>query len=162
MKEASLSVYVDSSWANGPNRRSVCGYFVLANKQVVHYKSKVQDTVTLSSTEAEYYALSHAVKDAQWIRNILMETGIKIRQFVTYCDNQAAIKIAHSQEGTAKTKHMDVRLQFLKEYIKDGRIELKYVSTEANLADSFTKALTRNTFEKLAKPLFKSEVEVDR
>ena len=69
-------------------------------------------------------------------------------------DNQAAIKMAYNQQSTQRTKHMDLRLQFVKEKCADQTIELQYVDTTMNEADAFTKPLPRPSFERLTASWF--------
>ena len=114
------------------------------------YKSKQQPMVTLSSTEAEFVALTYSVADLQWILNIFQEMDITIEKKVVYSDNQGAIKIATASEGTARTKHLDVKLQFTRFVINDLEILIRYVNTADNIADIFTKSLGRLNFTKLA------------
>ena len=68
--------------------------------------------VTLSKTEAEFIALAYSTTDFLWILNILEELRITVKSKIIYSDNQGAIKIATALEGTARTKHLDTKLQF--------------------------------------------------
>ena len=99
--EGELETYVDSSWANGPDRKSMYGYLITFVGKLLHYKTKKQNTIALSSTEAEFYALSQASKDTLWLQNILQELKVKVTKTGLYCDNQAAIRIAQSEESSS-------------------------------------------------------------
>ena len=142
-----LDIYVDSSFANGVNRKSINGYIIFINGNLVHWKTRVSSMVCQSSTEAEFVAVAIAMKDVEWIFNIILELQQKISVACVFVDNQAAIKIFKSHVSTARTKHMDYRLQYVKELFKT-RYELRYVRSEDNIADVFTKGLGKNNFYK--------------
>lgn len=145
--DINLEVYVDSSFANGSNRKSINGYIIFINKNLVHWKSRSSAMVCQSSTEAEFVAVAMAMKDVEWIFNMLLELRQKILVACVYSDNEAAIKIFKSHVSTARTKHMDYRLQYVKELFSQ-RYELRHVRSEDNIADMFTKSLGRNNFYK--------------
>jgi hypothetical protein len=110
----------------------------------VSWSSKKQELVTLSTTEAEYVALTHAAKEALWLRQFLEELFGPINEpFTLYGDNQSAIALAHSQAGQfhARTKHIDIRYHFIRYCIENGSIQLLYCPTEDMVADALTKAL---------------------
>ena len=149
LPELSLELYVDASYASGSNRRSVYGFVIFLNKAVIHFKTKQQSLVTLSSTEAEFVALVLGIKELKWIYQMIEEIGLPIKLAVVFCDNQGALKILKNEASTARTKHIDVRLQFLKEQVRNGLIETRYVQTNDQIADLFTKPLGRLAFDKL-------------
>ena len=132
---------MDASYASGSNRRSVYGFVIFLNKAVIHFKTKQQSLVTLSSTEAEFVALVLGIKGLKWIYQMIEEIGLPIKLAVVFCDNQGALKILKNEASTARTKHIDVRLQFLKEQVRNGLIETRYVQTNDQIADLFTKPL---------------------
>ena len=82
----------------------------MINKAVVHYKSKQQPLVTLSSTEAEFVALAFGLVDTQLIVNMLLEMNLQVTEKLIYDDNQGAIKIAKAEHGSACTRHLHVKL----------------------------------------------------
>jgi len=157
LKEGSvvIEMYTDSSWANGENRKSVGGHIIYVNRNVVLFKSKQQSLVCLSSTEAEFLSLSAGVQDMLWIQNILRELKVQVLKSIIYCDNQAAIRMSLTQSSTARTKHLDIKLQFIKEVLARKTITLNYVSTEQNVGDIFTKGLPRQLFERLRETIMK-------
>ena len=96
----------------------------------------------MSSTEAELYALSEGVKEALWLRHLIEE--IKIIQnhpTVVFQDNTSTIAVAENSVHHQKTKHIDVRLQHIRQHIKSKEIKLHYCPTDKMIADVLTKAL---------------------
>ena len=92
-RPSNLKVYVDSSWGNDPEtRRSIFGFVVLIDGNVLSYKSKLEPLVTTSSTEAEFVAISLTIKEVCKIRNILEELHLPVETTVIYSDNQGAIR----------------------------------------------------------------------
>ena len=105
------------------------------------WSSKKQNTVALSTAEAEYIA-THTAKQVVWQRSLFNE--LKILQPKTstiFTDNQVAISIGHHLEFHAQTKHMDITLHFLCDCAKKGNLDLIYISTHNNLVDLFIKGL---------------------
>ncbi len=113
-----------------------------------------------SSCEAEYIALTYSIKELLWIENICRELGILLDTSIVYCDNQGAIKLAQTRSSIGRTKHLDVRLQFVKQLVHENKITIKYVPTEWNIADLFTKPLGRLIFSKLVKLIYSSKVRL--
>ncbi len=109
--------------------------------------SKKQQTVALSSTEAEYIALTAATKKAMWLRALLKDLGQEQKGPTTiYEDNKSAITLANNPINHQRTKHIDVQFHFIREKIKSKEINIKHTSTGEQLADSMTKGLGRNLF----------------
>ena len=139
----------------------MCGYAIFLNNNLIHYKAKLQSVVCLSSTEAEYIALSLGLKDLMWIQNILNELNINLTETNCYCDNQGSIKMAHNEQSTSKTRHLDIKLQFVKTLVQSGRVNLKYISGDANCADIFTKGLAKPLFSKFRQQLVTAYRQTD-
>ena len=116
----------------------------------VSWSSKKQSSVALSSTESEYMALLHALKEQIWIKRLLNEMGYNIDdQNIIYTDSQSAIALAQNPEHHARTKHIDIQYHFVRNCVEDGRLKLKYCSTEDMVADGLTKALAPERHWKL-------------
>lgn len=110
--------------------------------------------MALSSTEAEYVALSHATSEACWLSSILCDFGISVGPIVLYEDNQSTIKIANMATGVTRVKHLDIKLSFVKEKIDKKIIIVEYVSSDKQVADILTKALGGVSFKCLRGKLF--------
>ena len=92
--------------------------------------------------EAEYVALTHAVKEALWLRNYLHEVWrISLEPTTLYSDNQSAIAIAKDDRFHSRTKHIDIRYHFIRYHVERGNVLLEYCPTEDMTADILTKAL---------------------
>jgi hypothetical protein len=110
--------------------------------------------VALSSTEAEYVAQTHAAKEAIWLRSFVSEIQGKSKNPITIlCDNQGAIALAKDNKFHGRTKHIDLRYHFIREAVEDGKINVKYVPTDHNISDIFTKPLPKPKFQHFVKLL---------
>jgi len=148
----SLCGFVDANWAptTETQRKSTTGFIFRLNGGAVAWSSKLQTVVALSSTEAEYIALSEASRLAVFLKNVLVELqtqqpSVPIHLFE---DNQSAIHISNNPENTSRVRHLDIRYHFVRQCIEDGKIKLHYIPTQCQLADSFTKSLHRILFER--------------
>ena len=120
----------------------------------VSWNSKKQHIVVLSSTEAEYVALTHAAKEALWLRTFLSEIGgSPFGPMTIHCDNQGAIALAKDNKFHARTKHIDIRYHFIQECVEDKKIMVQYVPMEENTADVFTKGLAKPKFQQFVAQL---------
>src|SRR6202522_198185 len=108
----------------------------------VSWSSKKQELVTLSTTEAEYVATTHAVKEALWLRRLITKLFGSIDAPTTlFSDSKSAIAHAHDGHYHAWTKHIDIRYHFIHFIIEEGTIKLVYCPTDEMTADMLTKAL---------------------
>jgi hypothetical protein len=147
--------YSDADWgANDINRRSISGYAFKLGDGAISWASKKQTSVALSSTEAEYMALTQACKEAIWIKRYLMELGVQREgPLVIRADNQSCIALARNPEFHARTKHIDIQYHFIREKVEGGEVALEYCSTKAMVADVLTKPTTRDKHEWCTKAL---------
>ena len=100
-------------------------------------------SVVLSTTEAEYMALSEVVKELKFIVQLLQTVNITEELPITvHVDNVGAIWLSNNRNSGDRTKHIDIRTSFMKEYQQDGRIIIQFVKSEDNEADIFTKNRT--------------------
>jgi len=143
--------YTDADWGAGEDRKSVGGYVFMINGAAVSWASKKQPSVALSSTEAEYMALTQGVKEALWLGELLKDLGAlahanKIRKI--RCDNQGAIALTKNPEYHARTKHIDIQFHFIRHHVETEYIKLSHCPTNEMTADIFTKPLPRPQFTK--------------
>jgi hypothetical protein len=143
-------IYGDASFANEKGRNSRSGYIFTMGGGAIFWLSKKQPIVAISSTEAEYYALSECVKEAIWLRHLLIELSLEIKKpFTINQDNQSTIAIAMNPIAHSRTKHIDIRHHFLRQHIEKKEVELVYCETENMVADVMTKALPAKQHWKL-------------
>jgi hypothetical protein len=143
--------YVDADYAGCmESRRSTSGFVFMYNGGPISWSSKRQECIALSTTEAEYIALSAASREAIWLRRLLGELGQHQEGATTiYEDNQATIMLSTNAKTGKRTKHIDVRYHFVRETISKGDVELVYCPSEEMVADMLTKALPVVKFKEL-------------
>jgi hypothetical protein len=155
-----LEGYCDADWASQPHRHSLSGYSFHYGMGAISWSSKKQHIVTLSSTEAEYVAETHAAKEGIWLRSFIKEIVGKDREPLTiWADNQGAIALAKDNKFHSRTKHIDLRYHFIREAVEEGKIKMNYVPTNENVADIFTKPLPRARHEELVAKLGLDQVD---
>nr|GFA90636.1 retrovirus-related Pol polyprotein from transposon TNT 1-94 [Tanacetum cinerariifolium] len=120
---------------------------------VIGDPSRSQKGVAISSTEAEYIALSGCCAQILWIRSQLTDYGLKFNKVPLYYDNKSVITLCCNNVKHSRSKHTDVRYHFIKEQMENEVVELYFVRTEYHLADIFTKSLPRERFNFLIEKL---------
>ncbi|GJZ87302.1 retrovirus-related pol polyprotein from transposon TNT 1-94 [Tanacetum coccineum] len=149
-----LTAFADADHAGCQDtRRSTSGSMQLLGDRLVSWSSKRQKSAAISSTEAEYIALSGCCAQILWMRSQLTDYGFGFNKIPMYCDNKSAIALCCNNVQHSRSKHIDIRFHFIKEHVENGVIELYFVNTEYQLADIFTKALGRNRIEFLINKL---------
>lgn len=150
-----LICYTDADWANdSSDRKSVTGYCFKLFNGLISWSSKKQTIVTLSSTESEFVAVCAASCELIYIKNLLDELNISISIPISlYEDNQSTIKLLENFENNKRCKHIDVKFHFVVDLINNGIINVKYVCTNEQLADVFTKSLCYEKFSYFVKSL---------
>ncbi|GJS69256.1 hypothetical protein Tco_0702097 [Tanacetum coccineum] len=137
-----LTAFADADHAGCQDtKRSTSGSMQLLGERLVSWSSKRQKSAAISSTEAEYIALSGCCAQVLWMRSQLTDYGLGFNKIPMYCDNKSAIALCCSNVQHSRSKHIDIRFHFLKEQVENGVVELYFVNTEYQLADIFTKAL---------------------
>ncbi|KAH9658981.1 hypothetical protein KPL70_023688 [Citrus sinensis] len=104
-----------------------------------------------SITEAEYIALTEAVKEAIWLRGLVTELGFEQEIVRVSCDSSSAIQLSKNPKFHERTKHIDVRMHFIRDEISKGVVNVVKVPTEVNPADMLTKPLPSVRFRNLLK-----------
>ncbi len=137
-----LTGYTDADGATQEHQRAISGHAFLIDGGTVSWSSRKQELVTLSTAEAEYVAATHAAKEGIWLRRILGELFPPVLPTtILYCDNQAACKLATTNNFHARTKHIDVRYHFIRQAIEDCTLDIVYCPTDDMVADTLTKAV---------------------
>ena len=165
--DAGFTCYVDADWAGrwspetchlSSSAKSRTGFVIFYAGCPIMWKTTMQRLVALSTTEAEYIALSTALRDVITFMHLLeelKERGIDI-PFVkptikcnVFEDNAACIQVAKEPKMRPRTKHLSARLHHFRQYVLNGKIDVVYVRSKENIADIFTKPLPRPAFEYL-------------
>jgi hypothetical protein len=135
--------YVDADFAGDQDtRRSTTGYIYTMGSTAVSWVSRLQKLVTLSTTEAEYVAVTEAAKEMIWLKGFLEELGLKQENCVLFSDSQSAIHLAKNPVFHARTKHIDLRYHFIRSLLEDGDLLLEKILGDRNPADMLTKSVT--------------------
>ncbi|GJX65620.1 retrovirus-related pol polyprotein from transposon TNT 1-94 [Tanacetum coccineum] len=143
-----LTAYADADHAGCQDtRRSTSGSAQFLGDKLVSWSSKKQTSTSISSTEAEYIAMSGCCAQILWMRSQLSDYGFAYNHIPLYCDNKSAIALCCNNVQHSRSKHIDIRHHFIREQVEKGVVELYFVRTEYQLADIFTKALPRERFE---------------
>ncbi|KAE8752614.1 hypothetical protein FOCC_FOCC000736 [Frankliniella occidentalis] len=144
--EPKIEIYCDADFNKEKGERlSRSGYIIKMAGGAVSWYSKKQTFTAMSTAEAEYYAMSEAVKEVLWLRMFLKE--LQLHSWVKNatkikCDNQSAMKFAENGLDSENSKHIDIRYCFVEQCVKREEVEFEYVKSAENLADLFTKALS--------------------
>ncbi|WVZ24349.1 hypothetical protein V8G54_002893 [Vigna mungo] len=139
--------FVDSDFARCMDtRKSRSGYVFTLFGTAVSWKSTLQSVVALSTTEAEYYALAEGVKEALWLKGLVRELGFDQKSVCVHCDSQSAIHLANHQIYHSRTKHIDVKLHFVRSIVESGDVQICKIASEENPADMLTKPLAKERF----------------
>ena len=142
--------FVDSDWAGDTaHRRSMTGIAIMFGGAVVAYKSRIQKTIALSSTEAEFMAACDAGKTILYLRTILEEMGVEQNEAtVLYEDNQGALMMANAQQPTRRTRHLETATFAIQDWVARDLVEVNYIESSKNSSDGMTKPLARILFYK--------------
>lgn len=150
-----LQGFTDSDFAaNLDDRRSTTGFCIKLGSNLLSWCSRKQNVVARSSTEAEYRSLSLATTELIWISSLFKELSLPLASpSLLWCDNEGAIKLAFSPVFHARTKHIEIDVHFLREKIQNQDLDVRYVPTQDQQADIFTKPLSPTQFHGLCSAL---------
>ena len=151
-KGASLELfgYSDSDFAGcRVDRKSTSGGCHLLGRSLVSWSSKKQNSMALSTAEAEYITAGSCCAQILYMKQTLLDFGVKLDRVPLLCDNESAVKLANNPVQHSHTKHIDIRHHFLRDHVAKGDIFLPGVSSKDQLADIFTKPLDESNFCRL-------------
>ena len=149
-KDMKILAYTDADYAQQANCHLISGYCLQFGAGAISWSSRKQNIITLSSTEAEYVGNTNAVKEILWIHNFWAKTNGKPipDPILLRADNQGTIQFSDNNKFYVHMKHIDVQYHFICEALENKLLEIKYVPTDENIVDIFTKALSRPLFKK--------------
>jgi hypothetical protein len=137
-----LARYADADGSMAKDRHTISGYTFIIHGGAVSWSAKHQEIVSLSTTESEYVAATHAAKEALWLRSLIQQLFDTTLSLTTlFSDNQSAIVLSKDHQYHARTKHIDIRYHFICWIIEQGSIWLVYCPTDDMIANTLTKAL---------------------
>nr|AAU90206.1 putative polyprotein [Oryza sativa Japonica Group] len=155
---AVLEGYSDFNWISDVDEiKATSGYVFTLGGAAVSWRSCKQTILTRSTMEAELMALDTATVEAEWLRDLLMDLPIvekPVPAILMNCDNQTVIvKVNSSKDNMKSSRHVKRRLKSVRKLRNSGVITLDYIQTARNLADPFTKGLSRNVIDNASKEM---------
>ncbi|GKB87392.1 retrovirus-related pol polyprotein from transposon TNT 1-94 [Tanacetum coccineum] len=141
--------------------KSTSGACQLLGGKLVCWSAKKQQSVAMSSTEAEYVAAAGCCASIIWLKSQLSDYDIHYKMVTIFCDNTSSIAISNNLVLHSRTKHIDIRYYFISDHILKGNIKLHFIPTKYQLADIFTKPLDEPTFTRLKAELGITAVAFD-
>jgi len=145
--------YSDSDWGGSTSdRKSISGYSFKLSEcgPLISWRSRKQQTVALSTCEAEYIALAETVQEGKFLRRLCIDLRIlqENNSANIHADNQGAIKLAKNPVFHQRSKHIDIKYHFIRSELQLGTINVQYIASEENVADIFTKPVSINKLKK--------------
>ncbi|TXG53180.1 hypothetical protein EZV62_022349 [Acer yangbiense] len=146
--ETNIVGFVDSNYAGDlDKRRSTMGYVFTCADGPISWRSMLQPTTALSTTEAEYMAITKASKEATWLRGLVNDMGLKQNSVLLRCDSQSTVALTKNQVFHARTKHIDTRFHRIRDWIASGEVSIEKVHMDENASDMLTKPVTKDKFK---------------
>lgn len=140
----------DTDWAGDRSTlRSTTGYVFKFMGGAISWRSQLQPTVALSSTEAEYRAITEAGQEALWLMKLMKQLEIPVNTpLKLICDNLSAIHLAQNPVHHGQVKHVAIEHHWIREHVSNGTFKMKNVYTSEMIADLLTKNLSKGPFVK--------------
>ncbi|GKA20547.1 putative reverse transcriptase domain-containing protein [Tanacetum coccineum] len=145
---AQLTAYTDADWAGCPiTRRSTLGYCVFLGDNLLSWSAKRQVTLSRSSADAEYRGVANVVAETAWLRNLLLELHAPLTtSTLVYCDNVSAVYLSTNPVQHQRTKHIEIDIYFVRDYVASGQICVLHVPSRFQYADIFIKGIPSALF----------------
>ena len=155
-----IRIMTDSDWATDfVDRKSYQSYIVYLNDKPIMWNCSKQSVVATSTFEAEYMALAEGVKAGLYLLNLLHTIAEIELPIQLQVDNQAALAFSESEGCNARTKHVDIRYHFVRDYIAKGWFTISHIASQANLSDLLTKVLSQEVQARLTHQILLSVPE---
>lgn len=140
---------MDADWAGDRGtRRSTTGYIFKLFGGAISWRSKLQPTVALSSTEAEYRSTTEAGQEATWLRRLLEAFNFECKEPTPlHCDNLGAIQLTSNSIFHARTKHIEIQYHYIRELVKSKTVSLVHCASRNMMGDLLTKPLGKGLFQ---------------
>lgn len=128
-------------------QRSTTSYVFTFVGAAINLISRLQQVVALSTTEAEYVALTKGAKEMIWLQHLLGESGCKQEVFALFCDSNRAIHLAKNVAFHSQTKHIELRYHFTQSVLEEGILKVENIHTKVNPTNALTKIISREKLE---------------
>ena len=148
-----LHAFSDSNWTVS---HSTSGWAIYYAGAAIGYGSKRQQSIALSTTEAEIMAASLAAAEISYFRGLLYELGHELEPTVLHVDNQGAVDLSRDMKSCQRSRHIERRYLKVRELVAQGEITVKFIDTVSNPADLLTKPLEHVDFSRHAQALMGS------
>lgn len=143
-----LTGYSDADMARDvDSRKSISGYLITFAGGVISWQSRLQKCIALSTTEAEFIAITEGCKEIMWMKKLLQELGQNQESYVLYCDRQNAIHLSNNLTFHSKSKHIDVRYHWIRDVLESKLLKIEKIHTKDNGANMMTKVLPKKKLE---------------
>lgn len=143
--------YADSSYAGDfEDRKSIIGYCFFLGEAIATWCSKRQRTVSTSTSEAEYVAISQGAREGVWIYQFLNELlpESAAREMKMLGDNETSLTLTRDPKSQNCIEHIDVMHHHVQELVENRELAIKWISSSNMLADGFTKTLPTGPFKR--------------
>jgi hypothetical protein len=139
--------YSNSDYASCKvDRKSTSDGCQFLGRSLVSLSSKKQNLVALSTAKAEYVSAGNYCAQLLWMKQTLLDFGVKFEEILLLCDNESVVKITTNPVQHSRTKHIDIWHHFLRDHVNKGDINIDGIGINDRLADIFTKPLDENRF----------------
>ena len=162
-KELRIVGWTDSDYAKAEDRKSISGNMTTIGGSIIHGMSKGQNCVCLSSTEAEYVAMSTLAQEIRFEQQLLDEIAGQEHLYpsIIFEDNVGAIFLSQNKQVGQRTKHIDIRDHFIREMIDTKKMVVQFTRSEDNYADILTKNVNLGLFDKHSKQIDQGLLEYE-
>jgi hypothetical protein len=139
----------DADWAGDKkDRASISGFVWSLGGGPISWSAKKQNCIALSTTEAEYVALTRAIQEGVWLQQSLKQFQVDCPSpLIISTDNNGAKSLSVNDSNHGKAKHIDIRYHFIRSHIESNAFVVKHTPGAENTADIFTKPLSRIVFQ---------------
>jgi len=146
-KNFNLTAYCDVDFAGDKiERKSTSGACKFLGQALISWSCRKQNTIALSTTEAEYVSTASSCSQVLWIKNQLEDYSVRYKKIPILCDNTSAINLSKNPIHHSKSKHIEIKHHFIRDHVQKGETELIFIDTENQLANIFTKPLVEDRF----------------
>jgi len=142
-----LVAYCDADYAGDKiERKSTSGTCQFLGQALIGWSCRKQNTIALSTTEAEYVSAASCCSQVLWIKNQMEDYSLRYTNVPIMCDNTSAINLSKNPIQHSRSKHIEIKHHFIRDHVQKKDIVLSFVDTENQLADIFTKPLVEDRF----------------